>query len=264
MAQDKFSNAEDDIERKDRELFDRIAGNFASKDSVKSSSLARRYQILFAVQPILEKLGPDISIIDIACGVGAPAKYLLGSYKSYAGIDHSEAMIAAAVDFNKGNQQAQFVTGNIKAVDLPGQSADLILAIGALHHITELDKVMELLKRLAKPGAYFVAIEPYRGNPLVQLLRRGRTIIDRSYSDDQRYFSRQEIRELLLKHDMAEIGIYHQGFFSPPFAQVILRPQWLSVALSRLAIALDKLCDKFCPKMLKKLSWNIVIRFRFP
>lgn len=264
MAKNKFSNGENDIERKDRELFDRIATDFASKDSAKSSSLARRYQILFAVQPILEKLGPDISIIDIACGVGAPAKYLLGSYRNYTGIDHSEAMIAAAGDFNKGNLKAQFVAGNIKAVDLPGRSADLIMAIGALHHITELDRVMEILRHLAKPGAYFVAIEPYRGNPVVQLLRWFRTRIDRSYSDDQRYFSRQEIRELLSKHDMTEIGICHQGFFSPPFAQVILRPQWLSVALSRMAVALDKLCDKFCPKMFKKLSWNIVIRSRFP
>jgi len=264
MAQDKFSDAENDVEKIDRDLFDRIAADFASKDSIKSSSLARRYQILYAVEPILKKLGPDISIIDIACGVGAPAKYLLGLYEDYTGIDHSSAMIAAAVKFNAGNSGARFITGNIKTAALPERSADLILAIGALHHMTELDKVMEILKRLAKPGAYFVAVEPYRGNPLVQLLRWVRTIIDRSYSNDQRYFSRQEIRELLSEHDMAEIAICHQGFLSPPFAQVILKPQWLAVPLARLAVALDKSCDKFCPKMLKRLSWNIVIRCRFP
>ena len=199
-----FSDNSNVIEKEDQKLFGRIAEKYARKDYTKSSSIARRYQLMFAVMPVLKKLKPEITIVDIACGVGAPAKYLKGLYQSYIGIDYSEEMIRIAQSLYPDDKDVKFIASNIKDVERLNHQADLILAVGALHHMTEIDVVMESLKRIAKPGAYFVALEPQRGNPIVQLMRWLRGKIDRSYSESQRYFNRKEL------YDLAET-LYEEG-----------------------------------------------------
>ena len=109
-----------------------------------------------------------------------------------------------------------------------------------------------------------MAIEPQRFNPVVQILRWLRVKIDRSYSDQQRYFNKGELYNLMTNNGMNNVEIKYQGYFSPPFAQVILPPQFIIVPLSHLAVWLDKVLDKCLPNLLKILSWNIVVRCRFP
>ena len=253
-------------EQQDRELFDRIAKNYAKKDETGSSSLARQYQLMFAVRGVLEEQKHFDQIIDIACGVGAPAKYLQGYYDQYLGIDYSKNLIEAARVFNQGNQKASFLARNIKKIE-GGQiqeKGDLVLSIGALHHMTEIDEVVERLCQIAKPNAFFVAIEPQRANPFFQVLRWLRAKTDKSYSADQHFFSKKEFRELFERHRFTDIEIEYQGFFSPVFAQVVMKPQVIFIPLSKIAILLDRLLDKILPSFLKFLSWNIVVRAKFP
>jgi len=253
----------DNIEKKDQALFDDIASKFAEKDRIKSTSIARRYQLMFAVSPILKRLVTVDTIVDVACGVGAPAVYLDGLYKTYIGVDHSKEMIKAAEILCHDKPNARFITSNIKKVEIPENTADIILAVGALHHMTKLDEVMNSLRHIAKPRAYFVAIEPQRGNSIVQILRGLRTKTDSSYSPQQRYFNKSELHNLMINNGMSDIEIEYQGYFSPPFAQVVLRPQFITVPLSHLVVSLDKVLDKCLPSFLKILSWNIVVRCRF-
>lgn len=254
---------QEQLEQKDRALFNKIASEYAKKDYFKSTSMARRYQLLYAIKPILDRLKIVDTIVEIACGVGASALYLKGLYKNYVGIDYSQELVEAARVFNSNNPNARFVISNIKLVQLQKHIGDIILAVGALHHMTELDKVMHSINDIAKPGGYFVAIEPQSGNPAVQIMRWLRTKIDRSYSIDQQFFSKNELYDLMDNNGMTEIEIEYQGYFSPPFAQVIIPPQILTIPLSRLAIYLDGLLDKHLPGILKSLSWNIVIRAKF-
>jgi SAM-dependent methyltransferase len=251
-------------ELQDRELFDRIAANYARKDTVGSTSHARQYQLICAVAPVLKEQGKVRLLFEMACGVGASAKYLRGRYDRYIGIDYSEKLIEAARIFNKDNPQAEFITANIKDADIGSDKADIILAVGALHHMIDIPKVMTSLKKIAKPGAFFVAIEPQRGNPAVQFLRRTRTKIDKSYSEKQLYFSRQELINMMADNGMTDIETEYQGYFSPPFAQVILKPQFVFIPMSGAAVLIDKAFDKILPGFLRIFSWNIMLRCRFP
>jgi hypothetical protein len=60
------------------------------------------------------------------------------------------------------------------------------------------------------------------------------------------------------------VSVALQGFFIPPFAQVILNPQALSVPLSRLADRLDHGLERYLPRPLKRFSFNLVVIGRFP
>lgn len=249
-------------EQADRDLFDRIARRYAQKDIVASSAMARKSQLLAAIRPVLDQLSSLGTIVDIGCGVGAPARYLAGHYERYIGIDQSEEMIKAAIVFNRSNPKAEFIAENVKSRDLPQNVADVILSDGVLHHITELDEALDALVRIAKPGAFLVVREPQNGNPLLQAMRWIRGIVDASYSREQIFFSEASLRELL-SHNVTDIAVEFQGFLSTPFAQVVMHPQFLSVPLCRAAISIDRWLDARLPAPLKKLSFNIIVIGRF-
>lgn len=254
----------DAVQENDKALFDRIASQYARKDSIPSSREARAHQLEVAVAPILNGAKID-TIVEIACGIGAAAQYLEGRYERYVGVDYSLELIRHAREFHRGRSQIEFIVKNVKeltSADLP--PADVVLAVGALHHFTEIDRVLSAITSVAKSGGFFVAIEPQSGNPIVQLLRGIRKKLDSGYSVNQHFFTEKEVRELLGRHNFTDINIEFEGYFSPPFAQIPIPPQIITYPLSRLASALDRWCGEHLPRFLKRLSWNIIIRARFP
>lgn len=250
-------------EQADRTLFNEIARHYAKKDLAPSSSLARKSQLLSAVAPVLKRTPSLGTVVEIGCGVGAPALYLNGHYEHYIGIDQSEGMIKAAREFNQNTPQTEFIAANVKSEDLPLNTADTILSVGALHHMTPLDDVMNSLNRIARPGALLVVVEPQNRNPLIQVMRWARGIIDPSYSQEQVFFSTEELKNLFTRHGITELKVDFQGFLTPPFAQVIIPPQVLTTPLSRLAISIEKWLHANMPKFLKQFSFNIVVIGRF-
>ena len=252
------------IEQQDRERFDRIAGKYARKDVIPSSSHARAYQTNSAMARVLGE-GRVGTLVEIACGVGASAKYLAGSYRRYVGVDYSAELIREARLFHRGAENVEFVVSNVN--DLTAGSvpaADCVLAVGALHHFTEIHESLEAIKAISKPGAPFVAIEPQSANPFIQGLRTVRTKIDRGYSPDQHFFAAAELQALLAEHGFENIMLEYKFFLTPPFAEVPFRPQALSHALSRMAVAMDRRVDHHLPKSLRRLSWNLVSQAHAP
>lgn len=251
-------------ERQDRALFDRIAARYARKDSLAASAAARREKLFFALAPFLEGGGDLGTVVDVGCGAGGPSAYLRGRYRRYIGIDYSPELIAAARRLHADNPEAEFIAANVKEPGLPAHVADLVLCDGALHHMTDLPRVMESLVRIAKPGAFLVAIEPQRSNPIIAGLRRLRGWLDRSYSRDQLSFSREELQAHFSAIGLEGVRFRWQGLFSTPLAEVPLAPQWLFVPLGGLAAALDRRLQARLPGLMSRLAFNIVASGRFP
>jgi SAM-dependent methyltransferase len=248
---------------RDRRLFDSIASAYGRKDVIPVSRIPREAMLMEALRPLLAD-GKNLGrILDIGCGVGAPAKFLHGSYSGYRGVDHSEKLIAAARDFNKENSRAQFLAADIGDVPDDWGGADLVLSLGALHHIADLDTVMGRLTELARPGGFLVVVEPQRGNPLIQVMRWVRCRLDPAYSRDQVFFSVRELLDLFGRHGVGDPSVQYVGFFSTPFAEVILRPAWLFLPLSRLATSVDRWLGRHLPSWLGWLSFKVVVRGRF-
>ena len=251
-------------ETRDQALYDEIAEKYMRKDVVQSSAMARKSQLLAAMQPVLEKRENVGTIVDVGCGIGAPGVFLNGRYAHYIGLDQSPEMIATGKQFNRGLEGVTLLADNVKASSVADETADLILCVGALHHMIGLDDVMQSMGRMAKSGADFVVIEPQNGNPLIQLMRWVRTKIDAGYSEEQIFFSEKELVDLFQRHGMTNIDIAYHGFLATPFAQVIINPQAVSVPLSRFAIKMDSWLNQNLRGSLRKLSFNIVLTGTFP
>lgn len=263
-AAEQQERAEALHEVRDRAHFNRFAKRYAIKDYVESSSLARRYEVRAAVMPLVEQAGSLGTVIEIGCGAGAAARYLEGAYGQYIGVDYSEEMIAAGHALNGHNKRTTFLVANAKSIPVPNRSADAVILLGALHHMTQWDAVVESLKRVAKPGAHLVMLEPFSGNPVVQLLRFLRGLVDPSYSREQHFFSCAELFRLLEGHGFTHLEDSYVGYFSTPLAEVILPLGPLATPVSRTAISADRWLERHLPAFLRTLAWKIVIRARFP
>ena len=250
-------------EQVDRALFDKIAKSYARKDAVPSTSAARRAIVQRAMRPIIAERGGLGTVIDIGCGIGAQAKYLEGDFDNYIGVDYSHELLEIGRRTFADRSDIRFVEANVKNLPFPDKMADVILIVGALHHMTELETVMLSLTRIAKPGANFVAIEPQCGNPLIQCLRWMRMQLDTNYSSDQHFFSNPELHAILDFAPMIKTRVEYQGFLTPPFGQAGVWPQIIFRPLSALARALEPLAEFICVGPLARLSWNAVCYGQF-
>lgn len=249
---------------RDRALFDRIARAYARKDLAPSSAFVRRQQLLRALAPILASCPQLGTVLELGCGVAAPAWYLFPYYDRYLGVDHSEEMIRLARGWHAQNPKVAFLAGDAASVDLGDLRAQVVLAIGALHHMVHPNQVLAHISRFVAPGAHFVAIEPQSGNPAIQLLRRLRARLDPGYSRDQRFFSPGELERLFAESGWADIQVEPEGYFSTPFAQVVMPGQWWAYPAARLMWACDLWLARHLPAALARYSWNLILRARWP
>ena len=252
------------VEVLEEKHYDTFAEHKTRRDVIESCRIPRQDIVLRAVDPVLNARGSLGCLVDVGCGIGASAIYLNGNFERYVGIDFSKGMIEIGRRFTAGIPDVELIQANIKDSTLPQHIADVVFMDGALHHMTDAPEVLRSLRRLAKPGAWFVAREPQRGNPLIQLLRRLRMQVDPSYSRNQIFFSRRELVSLLESAGMKSIEVRYQGYLTPPMAQIVLNPQAVFAPLAKFLVRLEGLVERIMVGPLAPLSWNIVVYARFP
>lgn len=248
----------------DRALFDRIARSYARKDLAPSSAFVRRQQLLRALGPILATRPQVGTVLELGCGVAAPAWHLFPYYDRYLGVDHSQEMIRIAREWHAQNPKVTFVASDAASVDLGNLRAQVVLAIGALHHMMRPAQVLAHVSRFVEPGGWFVAIEPQSTNGFIQLLRRLRTRLDSAYSRDQHFFAPGELERLFAESGWADIQVEPEGYLSTPFAQVVMPGQWWAYPTARLMWACDLWLARHLPAALARHSWNVILRARWP
>ena len=242
-----------DAQQKDRELFDRIALNYSEKDIYPVSRIVRKFQI----DTLLNLLTPYSkqtifnNIIELGCGNGANSIYLEKRYKKYTGMDFSSELIKIA-DNKYGCENRRFYSGNIS--DLKDEKYDIVVCVGVLHHLPDLEEYLGYISRAGNKETLFLFLEPQGKNPLIQFLRIIRKNIDPSYSKTQKFFHKKELIEKFNKAGFDILNIQYTGYFTPPFAQVIIKPVWLFAPLVKLLIKTDSFIHKYFPN---RLSWNI-------
>ncbi len=247
-------------EQRDIALFDRIAASYGRKDLLPASARARRLRQVRTL-----RLTPDtagLHVLEVGCGAGFGADYLAGRFATFTGIDYSESLVRLARDRHH-DPRVRFEVANAK--DFRAERPfDLAFMIGVLHHVDDMPAVLGQVRDLLAPGGWLVINEPQPGNPLVRLLRRLRKRADDHYSEDQRELAEAELRRLFTDAGFTDLRIRGQGFFSTPFAEVVMPLQPLARAASALACALDPVVEALPQPLLRGLCWNMIAAGRRP
>jgi len=109
---------------------------------------------LEAVVEALE-LTPGEQVLEVGCGHGVAATYVLEAGATIVGVDRSPKMIVAATERNRSwveTGKAKFIQGELETLDLGGRRFDVVFAsrVGFIHR--EPERGRELLTRCLKPG----------------------------------------------------------------------------------------------------------------
>jgi SAM-dependent methyltransferase len=105
------------------------------------------------------------SILSLCCGFGAVEQHMvsyLGSASSCVGIDVASGAVgeasrrAAAAGLDA---VIRYEVADINCMRWPDETYDLVIANGALHHLSQLDSVLDGVKRSLKPGGLLYANE---------------------------------------------------------------------------------------------------------
>ncbi|MCK5221424.1 MAG: class I SAM-dependent methyltransferase [Candidatus Aminicenantes bacterium] len=246
----------DERSRSEKAHFDSIASKYVKKDISPPSRAARKLRVRQTVSGIDCSGLPDI--LEVGSGAGYASEYLNGMYKSYTGIDFSKALVDLARSIHKG-PDVEFLEADLYKFD-PGRKFDLIIIIGVLHHMVDIPLSLLVCKELLKPGGVIVVNEPHDANILVRFVRMFRSKFDRSYSSDQEELNRKELKELFGKTGFSDISLNAQGFFSTPFAEVMMRPAFIFLPLASIFCMFDRIIEKVFGRVLSGLSWNIIVK----
>ena len=241
-------------EKADRALFNDISEKYWRKDVSASSRTSRRHRLLQTLSPL--PLKPGAIVLEVGCGCGYSADFLTGVYGQYIGVDYAERLIAFARKHN-GRPNARFVAADINDY-ASEEKADLVVMVGVLHHFQDPDRTLKHILGLLKPGGWLAVNEPQSGNRLVQIARKIRMALDKGYSAEQRTFSADQLRRLLEQNDLSSVKIIPQGIFSPPLAEVVLKPDLIFGALGKTAVRADAFLESRLGMRLKNISWNLI------
>ena len=109
--------------------------------------------------PSLAALLPPLDtrrIVDLGCGFGWFARWAAArGAVSVLGVDLSERMLARAVR-ETHDPRVSYRRADLDALELPASAFDLAFSSLALHYLTDLDRIVALVRRALVPGGQFV------------------------------------------------------------------------------------------------------------
>lgn len=94
-------------------------------------------------------------VLDVGCGPGVLLDSLADGRFELFGVDHSPAMIRAAKGLAAA-QTSSLTVSRLEQLPFPDDSFDVILALGVLEYLPQLDAGLAEIARVAKPGAVIV------------------------------------------------------------------------------------------------------------
>ena len=125
------------------------------------------------------------TVLDLGCGGGFMSEALVKRGATVIGIDPSEAAVAAAkAHANKEGLGIDYRVSSGEALPLAECSVDCVVCVDVLEHVADVDRVIDEIARVLKPGGLFLFdtinrtmlasfVIVYMGESVLKLLPRG-------------------------------------------------------------------------------------------
>ena len=116
---------------------------------------------------IIKRTLSDIAggrVLDVATQEGGFVQILMESLKNYTeivGIDINEQAIKTAQSAT-GREDVRFLVMNAEQLDFEDESFDTVSISASLHHLSNIQQVLDEMKRVLKPEGHFIIVEMHR------------------------------------------------------------------------------------------------------
>lgn len=212
-----------DKNRVEGEFYDRqadeLAGNFNPKELhiMPDNETPASYRFMFS---LLTGIAGK-RVLDCCCGFGSMSVYCALQGATVVGIDISEKMLELA----RKNVRAYRVSGRVHFEAMPVEKMrfragefDLVIGIGALHHLQP-EMAAHEISRILKKGGRAIFVEPFGNSRFITSLRSlipvacfespgGGTLRFRDMSKFEKYFTKIELNPFNLLSRMVRFTFF--------------------------------------------------------
>ena len=110
------------------------------------------------------------SVLDLGCGGGFMSEALARKGAQLTGVDPSEAAIQVAQDHaQREGLKISYQVGAGENIPLGDHTVDCVVCVDVLEHVDDLDRVLDEIRRVLKPGGLFF-FDTINRNPLAALV----------------------------------------------------------------------------------------------
>jgi len=110
------------------------------------------------------------SVLDLGCGGGFMSEELARKGARVIGVDPSEAAIRAAQAHAESEKlEIDYKVGNGESLPLADHCVDCVVCVDVLEHVADLDRVLDEVQRVLKPGGVFL-FDTINRTPLAALV----------------------------------------------------------------------------------------------
>jgi ArsR family transcriptional regulator len=150
----------------------------------------------FTTDAMLALIPSTWTLADLGCGSGVLADQLGSHVRRVIGVDHSEAMLAAANERTKRADNIEIRQGELTALPIDDASVDATLCVIVLSYIEDAQAAVREMARVLKPGGRAV---------IVDLLAHNRDPFRRQMGQVHSGFTAQRVSELFENADLIDV-----------------------------------------------------------
>jgi len=191
-------------------------------------------------------LRSDQSVLEIGCGTGYFTKELIKTGACITSIDISPNLIEEAI--NKiHSKNIKFKIENAYEMSFDNNSFDAVIGSSVLHHL-DVDKALQEIYRVLKPGGTICFTEPNMMNPQI-LIQKNIPAVKRKLGDspDETAFFKWALRKKLKKYLFREVKVVPFDFLHP------LTPPYLINFIEKVSYFLER------APLLKEIAGSLYI-----
>jgi len=130
-------------------------------DMINYSFRIRRQRVVEMLEPILRS---GMRVLDVGCGTGIMAPFVLSKKAHYQGVDLSANMIQEAKKRYSGNQTSEgsvtFTVADVEKMPFADAHYDVLMALGLLEYFENPQRVTNEIVRMVKPGGSIIVSVP--------------------------------------------------------------------------------------------------------
>lgn len=129
----------------------------------------RQFSVTFSFISAVSFTSKSLTALDIGCSSGRYTEALLEKDMDVVGLDTAIIPLTYAV---RNVPKASFLRASVTALPFEKESFDIVICVELLHHFTDdiLEKALEQITRLVKPGGIFIFDLKNKHNPVMRYL----------------------------------------------------------------------------------------------
>lgn len=258
MEKDKKQILEDEARFQDSKIETSVRANQSRYYMDKAAQHMKNFR--------LEQIGNlyEKKVLDLGCGDGNSTIKALkaGAYVTAIDISPRSIEFVKELAIKEGlSDKLTALVADAQNLPFPGESFDIVIGGGILHHLTQFETALKEIKRVLKSDGHAVFHEPLGMNPFINLYRK---FTPTKRTDDEKPLGIAELNLIKSIFPSTEFGFFDNAtLISKIF--VTLHLDNIADKLQGPLISIDKRILKGKPDkitFMQKLAWVVIINMK--